>query len=36
MCDRLSLNFLIGCWGYTVDREDRVSGEASVTVLHSS
>jgi hypothetical protein len=22
---RLSLNFIIGCWGYTVDREDRVS-----------
>jgi hypothetical protein len=22
---RLSLNFIIGCWGYTVDSEDRVS-----------
>jgi hypothetical protein len=21
----LSLNFIIGCWGYTVDIEDRVS-----------
>jgi hypothetical protein len=33
---RLSLNFIIGCWGYTLDREDRVSGETSVTILHSS
>jgi hypothetical protein len=22
---RLSLNFIIGCWGYRFDREDRVS-----------
>jgi hypothetical protein len=22
---RLSLNFIVGCWGYTLDREDRVS-----------
>jgi hypothetical protein len=22
---RLSSNFIIGCWGYTLDREDRVS-----------
>jgi hypothetical protein len=22
---KLSLNFIIGCWGYTLDREDRVS-----------
>jgi hypothetical protein len=33
---RLSLNFIIGCWGYTLDREDRVSGETSVAVLYSS
>jgi hypothetical protein len=29
---RLSLNFIIGCWDYTFDREDRVSGETCVTV----
>jgi hypothetical protein len=29
---KLSLNFIIGCWGYTLDREDRVSGKTSVTV----
>jgi hypothetical protein len=33
---RMSLNFIVGCWGYTCDREDRVSGERSVTILHSS
>jgi hypothetical protein len=22
---RLSLNFIVGCWDYTVEREDRVS-----------
>jgi hypothetical protein len=33
---RLSLNFIIGCWGYTLDREGRVSGETCVTVLCSS
>jgi hypothetical protein len=33
---RLSLNFIIGCWGYTIDREDKVSGETSVTILHNS
>jgi hypothetical protein len=29
---RLRFNFIIGCWAYTLDREDRVSGEMSVTV----
>jgi hypothetical protein len=33
---RLSLNFIIGCWGYTHDREDIVSGKMNVTILHSS
>jgi hypothetical protein len=33
---RLSLNLFIGCWGYTLDREDKVSGETSVMILLSS
>jgi hypothetical protein len=33
---RLGLNFNIEFWGYTLDREDKVSGEISVTILHSS
>jgi hypothetical protein len=31
----LSFNFLL-CWGYTRDRENRVSGEASVMLSQSS
>jgi hypothetical protein len=33
---RLSLNFILGVKIDTVNREDRVSGEMSVTILHSS
>jgi hypothetical protein len=33
---RLGFSFVIGCWVCTLDREDRVSGETSVMVLHSS
>jgi hypothetical protein len=34
---RLSLNFIIGCWGYTLDKSTKlVSGETCGTVLHSS
>jgi hypothetical protein len=34
---RLSVHFIIGCWGYTlIDRTELVSGEICVTVLHSS
>jgi hypothetical protein len=29
----LSLNFIIGCWGYTLDREERVGGETSVAIF---
>jgi hypothetical protein len=33
---RLSLNFISGVKIYTLEREDRVSGAKSVTVVHSS
>jgi hypothetical protein len=33
---RMSLNFSIGWWGYTLDRENKLGGETCVTVLHSS
>jgi hypothetical protein len=33
---KLSVDFILGVKIYTLDREDRVSGETSVTVLHSS
>jgi hypothetical protein len=29
---RLILNSIIGCWGYTLDREDKVSEDKSVTI----
>jgi hypothetical protein len=28
----VSLNFIIECWDYTLDRENKVSGETCVTV----
>jgi hypothetical protein len=32
----LSLNFIIGCWGYTlIERTELVRGETIVTDLHS-